>query len=240
MQPLPKPLPKSVFAGRLLRLRLEGGLEAAIQKISIAANQPLLKPIEGTRWCCFWLPLERPYSVGDEPSEDGLFRYPFLCRVSDDRYILASTDSDLVDIFLERAGVAKYVDAPRIYIDRATRDLVFPPADPDGKPSGRRYTLGAVYGAVEGYARALRNVSFFGDDIAEAALFRHALEQISVTRLTLRDPDTDKELMSLNTSGGLDFHYKGTQHLNSIDSLTAFFRAQGYIEWRIGRTWQPQ
>lgn len=233
-------LPRSVFAGRLLRLRLEGGLEAALQRVSVTKNQVLLVPIEGTRWCCFWLPLERPYAVGDEPNADGIFQYPFLCRAAEDRYILASTDSALVDILLERAGVAKYIDAPRIHIDRATRDLVLPPTDAQGRPLGRRYTLGAVYGAVEGYARALRNISFFGDDIAEAALFRYALEQISVTRLTLRDPDTDKELMSLNTTGGLDFHFKGAQHLNSIDSLTAFFRAQGYIEWRVGRTWQPQ
>lgn len=235
-----QPLPKSVFAGRLLRLRFEGGLEAALQSFSTPRYQVVLNPIDGTRWCCFWLPSEHAFSVGDEPHSDGIYRYPFLCRISDDRYILASTDSKHVDIFLERAGVEKYVDAPRIYVDRAARDLVFPPTDDQGHSPGRRYTLGAVYGAVEGYARALRNISFFGDDIAEAALFRYALDQISVTRLTLRDPDTDKELISLNTTGGVDFHYKGAKHLNSIDSLTSFFRANGYIEWRAGRTWQPQ
>lgn len=231
-----QPLPKSVFAGRLLRVRLEGGLEAALQRLSLT-HHVAVSAIEGTRWSSFWFPFTRPLSVSDEPQEDGLFRYPFLCRVAGDRYILASTDSDHVEALLERTGIAGHVDAPRIHVDRATRELVFPPADAQGNSPGRKYTLGAVYGAVEGYARALRNVSFFGDDIAEAALFRYALEQISVTRLTLRDPSTDRELISLNTTGGLDFHFKGAKHLNAIDSLTAFFRANGYIEWRVGRVW---
>lgn len=232
-----QPLPRSVFAGRMLRVRLEGGLESALQRLSPPQDVPV-SSIDGTRWMGFWMPFERALSLGDEPQEDGLFRYPFLCRASDDRYILASTDSDHVDALLERIGIAGHVDAPRIQVDRAARELVFPPADAQGHAPGRKYTIGAVYGAVEGYARALRNVSFFGDDIAEAALFRHSLEQISVTRLTLRDPSTDRELISLNTTGGLDFHFKGAKHLNAIDGLTSFFRANGYIEWRVGRAWQ--
>jgi hypothetical protein len=230
-----QPLPRSVFAGRLLRVRLEGGLEGALQKLPNARHA--VEAIDGTRWKSFWLPFARALSVGDQPQEDGLFRYPFLCRASDDRYILASTDSDHVEALLELTGIAGHVDAPRVHVDRATRELVFPPVDDQGNSPGRKYTLGAVYGAVEGYARALRNVSFFGHDIAEAALFRRALEEISVTRLTLRDPSTDRELISLNTTGGLDFHFKGAKHLNAIDNLTSFFRANRYIEWRVGREW---
>lgn len=234
-----QPLPKAVFAGRMCRLRFDGGLIAALKRIERGRYAGPFA-IDGTRWSYFWLDFESALSAGDEPQPDGVYRYPFLSREAEDRYILASTDSSSVDHFLEQAGVAGLVDSPRIHVDRATRDLVFPPMDIKGQTPGRRYTLGAVYGAVEGYARALRNVSFFGDDIAEAELFRYALEQMSVTRLTLRDPNTDRELISLNSTGGLDFHFRGSKHLNSIDALTAFFRSSGYIEWRMGRTWQAQ
>lgn len=233
-------LPKVVFAGRLLRIRFEGGLEEALARLPAARKRTPMQPIEGTRWSSFWVGFDRALSASDTPHPDGDYRYPFLCRTADDRYILASTDSGLVELLLEHLGIAGFVDAPRIHVDRAARDLVFPPSNAQNKVVGRRYTLGAVYGAVEGYARALRTISFYGDDIAEAALFRYALEQISVTRLTLRDPRTDKELISLNTTGGLDFHLKNSTHLNAIDTLTGFFRANGYIEWRVGQEWRPQ
>lgn len=232
-----QPLPKAVFAGRMCRVRFDGGLIAALDRL---ANGRYTGPfdIDGTRWSYFWLSFDRALSAGDQPQADGVYHYPCLSREAEDRYILASTDSSVVDHLFEQTGTAGLVDSPRIHVDRAARDLVFPPPDAEGQTPGRRYTLGAVYGAVEGYARALRNVSFFGDDIAEAELFRYALKQMSVTRLTLRDPNTDRELISLNTTGGLDFHFRGSKHLNSIDALTAFFRSSGYIEWRTGRTWQ--
>ena len=74
--------------------------------------------------------------------------------------------------------------------------------------------------------------------MAEAALFRDALSQVAVTRMTMRDPLTDREIISLSATGQLDFHFRGPKHLNSVDELTAFFRSYGYIEWRTGRTWQ--
>lgn len=234
------PFPKAVFAGRMLRLRSEGGLEAALAQVSMSRASTRIQPIEGTKWSRFWVSFERALSVGDEPHPEGGYRYPFLCRISDDRYILVSTDSANVEFFLEHAGVAGHVDAPRIHVDKAARELVFPPKDAQGRIAGRTYTLGAVYGAVEGYARALRNVSFFGDDLADAELFRTALDQISVTRLTLRDPRTERELLSFNSTGGLDFHFRGAAQLNAIDTLTSFFRHHGYIEWREGREWQSQ
>lgn len=235
-----KLLPKAVFAGRMLRLRVEGGLEGALTRIPASRIAEGVKTLDGSKWRYFWLSFERALTAGDLPHTDGDYRYPYLFRESDDRYILVSTDSSNVELLLEHAGVAGFVDSPRIHVDRAVRDLVFPPKAPDGTFVGRRYTLGAVYGAVEGYARALRNISFFGDDIADAALFRDALEKISVTRLTLRDPKKDKELLSFNASGGVDFHYAGSVHLNAVDSLTAFFRFNGYIEWRDGRKWLSQ
>jgi hypothetical protein len=235
-----KPLPKVVFAGRLCRIRAEGGIEAVLARISEDRTDSTLQLVEGTKWFCFWLAFRHALATGDEPHEDGVFRYPYLCRISDDRYIIASTDSNLVNYFFEKANLINLIDSPRINVDRAARDLVFPPIDPDGKKPGRRYTLGAIYGAVEGYSRALRNVSFFGDDIAEAQLFRYALEQLTVTRLTLRDPSVDKEIISLNSNGGLDFHFRNAAHLNLIDTLTAFFKANSYIEWRTGGIWQAQ
>lgn len=233
-------IPKSGFAGRLCRLRYEGGLEAVLLMMeSEFSAVTSVHKVDGSKWGGFWIRVAVPINAGDKPQDDGVFRYPFLFRESDDRYIIASTESKLVDFFFDRAGIKPFVESPRVNVDKATRELVFPPPDSAGRIPGRRYTIGAVYGAVEGYARALRNMSFFGEDLAEAALFRSALEQISVTRMAIRDPIIDRELISLNANGGLDFHYSSAAHLNHIDTLTAFLRANNYIEWRSGKKWEP-
>lgn len=235
----PLNLPKSVYVGRLCRLRLEGGIEEALSRIESARGRPELTAVPGSKWSHFWFDAKTAITTGHAPDNDGVFRYPFLCRIADDRFIIASTEAKVVDFFFEVTGTAGLVESPRVLVDRAARELVFPPQDVEGRTSARRYTIGAVYGAVEGYARALRNVSFFGEDIAEASLFRTALEQISVTRLTIRDPGIDRELISINTTGGLDFHFGQPKFLNNIDALTGYFRLHNYIVWRVGRSWQP-
>lgn len=237
-----KPLPRAPFAGRLCRIRVDDGIDHVLRRLGqLTGHDPVLTPVEGTRWQSFWLRSDVAFTGGssEAPDSDGSYAYPFLLRAAGDRYIIASREAALVEQLLERGGVGGHVDSPRVQVDKAARELIFPVPDGSGPTSGRKYTIGAVYGAVEGYARALRSVSFFGDDLAEAELFRYALNQIIVTRIGLRDPTVDKELLSVSSTGAVDFHFRGVPHLNAIDNLTTFMRASGYIEWRQGKAWAP-
>lgn len=235
-----KPLPRVPFVGRLCRIKSEDGVQAVLQRLSLSSDSALvLETVEGTKWQAFWLRSKVALTggSGESPDLDGLFSYPFLIRSSEDRYIIVSREAALVEKFLERGGIGGHVDAPRVQVDKIARELIFPSTEIGGVTPGRKYTIGAVYAAVEGYARALRAVSFFGDDLAEAELFRYALNQIIVTRIGIRDPVADKELLSISSTGAIDFHFRGPQHLNAIDGLTSFMRANGYIEWRRGKAW---
>ena len=104
--------------------RRPGGRAAALP------NHSGVLPIEGTKWCCFWLSLKHALAHGISQTTTVFSRYPFVCRVAADRYIIASTDSKFVDSFLEHAGLAGITDSPRILVDKATRELVFPPPTP--------------------------------------------------------------------------------------------------------------
>jgi hypothetical protein len=236
-----RPLPKAPYAGKLCRLNFEGGMELILQRLSAAYKQDVtIAPISGCKWQTFSLATKVPLTAtGVETNADGSYHYPFLVRISGGRIMLVAREAALIEQVLERSLVIGHVDSPRILIDKAVRDLVFPSGDIAPSMAGRKYTIGSIYAAVEGYARALRSISLFGDDLAEAELFRYALKQMSVHRAAIRDPATDKELMSVSSNGGVDFHYKGVAHLNAIDALTSFLRANGYIEWRNGRVWQP-
>lgn len=237
-----KPLPRVPFAGRLCRIQVEDGLGQVLRRLhQMTGHEAVLTPLDGTKWQAFWLRSSIALTVGSAEASDidGSFAYPFLVRAAGDRYIVVSREAALVEQLLERGGVGGHVDSPRVQVDKAARELVFPTKSTTTLTAGRRYTIGAVYGAVEGYARALRSVSLFGDDLAEAELFQYALNQIIVTRIGLRDPTVDKELLSISSTGAVDFHFRGVQHLNAIDQLTTFMRTSGYIEWRQGKTWAP-
>jgi hypothetical protein len=236
-----KHLPKTPYAGKLCRLSFDGGLNLILQRLSSAYKQDVhASLVTGCKWQTFSIETKSPLtSTSVETNAEGSFFYPFLARVSGDRIILVAREAALIDQIFEISSVSGHVDSPRILIDKAVRDLVFPAGGTSVSAVGRKYTIGSIYAAVEGYARALRSISLFGDDLAEAELFRYALKQMSVHRAGIRDPATDKELMSVSSNGGVDFHYKGVSHLNAIDALTSFMRVNGYIEWRNGRLWQP-
>lgn len=211
-------------------------------RLGSTGHELFLQEIEGTKWQSFWLRSSTLLAgtAPVAPEADGSFAYPFLVRTSEDRYIIVSKDAGLVDQMLERAGVGGHVHAPRVQVDRLARELVFPKTLEGEKIAGRRYTIGSLYAAVEGYARSLRNVIFYGDDLAEAELFRYMLKQSVVTRIGLRDPRIDKDLLNIGSTGSVDFQYRGIAHLNAIDQLTRFMRARGDIEWRQGNTWAPE
>jgi hypothetical protein len=233
-----RPLPKIPLAGKLCRYTGDEDLMIVMKRVAKHVQLEIKdQGVENTRWVSFWLHSKMPLSRGDETEADGTFVYPFLLRTAEDRLILVSREG-LVQKLFERLGIAGHIESPRIGVDQLARDLVFPPLQPESdKGSGRKYLIGAMWASVEGYARTLRTVQAFGDDLAEASLFREILQQSVVTRLGLRDPRSDKDLLSINSAGDLELRFRGATHLNTVDTLTRFMRANGYIEWRDGSTW---
>lgn len=254
-----RPLPRVPFVGRLCRLKSDEPFIDIARRAAASASGTLdAEPVEGTKWLSLWLntPLDLKGS-GIAPDSGGMFRYPYLLRAVENRILLAGVDGSLAMFLIERGGIGGRIESPRIQVDRFARELIqtkpralveeFDANDrenipPDGtrRVSGRKYIIGAIYAAVDGYGRALRSISFFGDDLAEAELVRHSLSEITVTRIGIRDPKLDKDLLSISSVGDIDFRYRGVQHLTSIDHLTSHMRLNRHIEWREGVSWQPE
>lgn len=161
------------------------------------------------------------------------------------RFLILSLDADTVDSIFEIAGIAGQIIAPRIAVDTLVRDLVIPPILEEDKIAqinqpnkieinrGRPYLIGAVWAAIEGHGRSIRSCSFFGDDLAEAKMFRDIMDKLSVTRVGLRDHKTDKEILSISSIGDITLQtYRGSEHLNAIDELTLYLKSHNYINWR--------
>lgn len=91
--------------------------------------------------------------------------------------------------------------------------------------------MARVWAAVDGYGRALRTMSFVGDDLAEAQLFSSTLNSMSPYRVVLRDVKTGLEVISIGSNGEFSIYYRGAQHLAELDKLLRFLTRGGYITW---------
>jgi hypothetical protein len=247
----------------MCRFKIDDTIESVINRVSDKLGCiTRLEKIGTTAWHSAWLSSKNGLKGRSIESSDqsGEKRYPLLIRSiklnkklneskvgfldsieqEEKRFLILSLDADTVDSIFEIAGIAGQIIAPRISVDTLVRDLVIPPILEDNLTQnkkeinrGRSYLIGAVWAAIEGHGRSLRSCSFFGDDLAEAKMFRDIMDKLSVTRVGLRDHKTDKEILSISSIGDITLQaYRGPEHLNAIDELTFYLKSHSYINWR--------
>lgn len=259
MTPAPPKLP---YAGRMARLTVDVTIEQCVARAAEAmGGNCTIAKIPSTGWATCWLRADKLRGRAVDIGE-GQRAHPFLVRFArrvkpknenfldqieeeEKRFLMLGLDADTVDNVLEVAGVAGQLIHPRVDVDRLVRELVSPSADlkrvneseiaPEDR-GGRPYLLGSIYAGIEGYGRDLRNVAFFGDNLAEAKLFQRVLGNLSAHRLGVRDIVGErKEILSVSGKGEVSLQtYRGAKHLAAIDSFTQFMRLNGLIDWKDG------
>jgi len=155
----------------------------------------------------------------------GSFLYNFLLRRSaqPDHFLLCGLSADLVMTLLARSTLLSSAFAPQVAIDTLVRDFVAAPTS---------YSLSAVYARIRGFRQTLRSMSFFGSDIASAALFRNHLPDLQPYRVTFRDLASGTEVGSVGSRGEVNFAFSGPRSLARMNDVLAFLHAKGYINWQ--------
>jgi len=243
----------------MARLKVDMTIEQCIAKAShVFDGECEFAPISGTGWVACWIRADALAGRTVQAGE-GQRAHPFLVRfarrakpkndkyldhleLEEKRFLFLGLDASTVDDVLEAAGVGGQVVSPRVDVDRLVHDLVSPPSalvwpDPAQVPpeerGGRPYLIGSIYAGIEGYGRNMRSASFFGDDLAEAKLFKRILGRLSAYRVGVRDPAKEKEILSISGKGEVSLQtYRGKEHLAAIDLFTQFMRLNGMIDWK--------
>lgn len=158
-----------------------------------------------------------------EISVERQFHYDLLIRTgSTGRFLLAGVDSTLVEIMLERGQLSSSVRRPLVRIDKLVRQLSEEPS---------RYVMSKVNAGVEGFGHALRTAAFWGNDIAEAAIFRQVLPYLKGRRVTLRNVTTRLDVLSVSSHGDVSFPFAVDHRLEETDAALRFLTGKQYLDW---------
>lgn len=220
------------YAGYLYRLTSG---RSFVETINSSSSPVLVNEFDTGYWKYFWYKSHKNLlSEAHSPvaqTADGTYDYPFLLRESEDRFILLSLDESLVTGLTKELRIPRVLQKPKIDIEQLVRDLVTPPQRGDNEDTGREYLMARVWASVDGYGRALRSMSFSGDDLAEAQLFSSTLKSVSPFRVILRGIKTNQEIVNIGSNGELSILYRGSRHLDELDKLLKFLTRGGYITW---------
>jgi hypothetical protein len=190
------------------------------------ADLKFIRTIGGTPWEEFVFESPEPL-IGEVSSESShSFQYVTICRRSASRLLLLSPNRTIVDYLLERNFTQVFV--PRLrHVPIAVDELVRAVVD---KPS--LYSLTRVYARVPAYGQNLRSVSYYGDDLGEATMFREQMDKLSFFVCGLRNAIEGHELIRLGNDGTVSFFVAQpeSRRLREVEKVLNFLKHNHYLD----------
>lgn len=147
-------------------------------------------------------------------------------RGSGGRVMIVSTRKGLVPKFLSEIGLSEWVgNTPSVDIGGLMGDLM-------ETPRTTEYTLGAVHARVSAFRGALRTVILYGNDIADADLFRESLaDWIEPYRVALR-LSKSYEVVSISEVGEVTFDMRNPRSFEEVDTaIRVIGQELGRLDW---------
>lgn len=154
----------------------------------------------------------------------GDYRYEILCRRSGQRVLLLAKEREIIEDL-----VAKYLT--RIFVPNLRPvsirigDLVSLLVN---KPTN--YSLTRVYARVPGFGTSLNAISFYGDDLANAKMFRDTLPAINCTTCGLAELGGRGEVVIVGTNGRVTFAMGGVERLDEVERALGYLSRSGLID----------
>lgn len=203
---------------------LMDGSERAIERYDLLKCDVIkfVGVLHGTEWEEFEYLSEIALRNEDEESTTKPYRYIVICRRSGSRIIILSHTKDIVEHLLEKKFSKIFVPKLKpvsIAVDGLVKSLTKNPT---------KYSLSFVHARVPAFGTSLRSVSYYGDDIAEASLFRENIHFMNFFTCGLRPTIGKSEIVRIGSDGSLSF-YASTDKFKEIENIFRFLRKEGYL-----------
>ena len=201
----------------------------AIQRADILRNEGVRfeAKIEGSAWERFTFASKKPLH-GEDPSVAGPpYHYPIVARRSGSRILVLSLTRQIVEHLLD-FELHRVISPPLRRVSIAVDQLVKNLAE---RPTS--YALSFAHARVPAFGASLRAVSFYGEDLAEASLFREQLSLLVFFICGLREAKGGNEIVRLGGDGFVSFAYSGPRRVTEVEQTLAFLRAEGYLSTEI-------
>ena len=179
--------------------------------------------LPNSRWETFEFISSVPLRGEDTDNTPGPFRYILVCRRSGPRILLLSLNRQIVEHVLEETLNRVFLPALRrvpIGVDALVKNLTLHP---------RVYALSFVHARVPAFGTSLRAVSFYGEDLAEASLFRENAPLMNFFTCGLRRAHGGGEILRIGNDGTISFYMRGPESVLEVEEALHFLREQGCL-----------
>lgn len=91
------------------------------------------------------------------------------------------------------------------------------------------YVVSFAHARVPAFGAVLRAISFYGDDIGDASLFRQQLDLMVFYTCGLREARGGSEIVRLGSDGSISFYLHSPSKVLEVEEVLRFLRASGYL-----------
>ena len=91
------------------------------------------------------------------------------------------------------------------------------------------YVLSFVHARLPAFGASLRSVSLYGDDLAEASMFRDHVGLMNFFTCGLRRAVGGPELLRLGADGTVSFYLTDPHRVLEVEGVLSFLRQEGYL-----------
>jgi len=182
-------------------------------------------PIHNSNWYLATFLSER--ALIDPDVENPPFEYPIYYRQSSRRALILSPRKSIVDEFLRLVCTKNNLPSlEAVYID--VQRLVQAIRSEPG-----RYAVTYLHARTSGLGSSLKSLSFYGEDVTGASLYRaHAQSLLSHT-CGLRDVYADKrsltEAVRVSSEGSVSFYFSNHEDLGAAEKAIGFMFKNGFL-----------
>lgn len=152
------------------------------------------------------------------------FRYHLLVRRSDKRMLFLSPTRRISEYIIDKEFEVLFrpvLRKVRIAVDRLVKTMTSNPTF---------YVLNLVHARVPGSGTSLKTVSFYGDDVAEAPLFRELVSRMNFFTCGLKHATDGNELVRLGTEGAVSFSIgEDEKKVLEVEQVLRFLREKQYL-----------
>ncbi len=180
-----------------------------------------------SKWEKFSYKSDKPCKGEAELGIEPPYIYRLVMRRSGPRILILSSNRRIVEHLLNtelRDGFVPNFKPVSIAVSGLVRAIVEKP---------EVYVLTFVHARVPAFGDSLRSISFYGDDLAEATLFRDHIYLMDISTCGLRYAMEHSELVRLSSDGSISFRLTHLDKVLKVEKAISFLRKKGYLSTDI-------
>jgi hypothetical protein len=214
-------VPQKSFNGLILKPR---GILTS-KTLAKVAGIEFIKLLGDTTWETYWFKSNRPLLHEELFNQKPPFKYPIICKLLDDKFILVSIKKNIT-VYLLKKIFNSYPDllfrTITIDIDELVKYVANNPQ--------KGYNISYAVAEYPSHISDLRSISFNGQNISNTNIYKEFEHNLNFYYCGIKKQSADGELFKISNDGTIQFYYTDVNKLYGIEEFLKFIQLLNFIK----------